>query len=310
MRTVLLESLKGKAAVLRNEATLRPILKVNGVGDFAAKSPLYEWLQWVAPPNERVTRAVTAGISSCAGGVTYSMGDDNLPDVVIMWHVDGNLTVPVQPLIRQLWPDLAKCPPLRTIAYIYPAAWELDKYREDNLYPHEIRDRCETVYLVRGTHLYHARAVVNCSADFFGVDVSDPANVALVFSHDINPHRVGAFKMAAEEEIPGMVVDVEDGVYGEVDLLNKQKPSREALTQFKTKLQNVKEYQKTDEDIKKASPTCRLPLTDAVFQELVKRGTVAGTPGFFCGEKADRVLMHIKDEMTLEDRFTTGNVQK
>jgi hypothetical protein len=304
---------KANAANLKNAVTLRPTLEIQGVGDFDSGSPYFGWNQYVAPAIFPVSRAVTGGISSCAGGVTYSMTKDGMPDIVILWHIDGAYSIPVRDLIRQLWPDLEKCPPLRTIAYIYPVASELDKYRKENLYPAEIFDRCETVFLIRGTHIYHKEFVVNCSSNLFGVDVSDPANVSLIFTHDINPHRLGSFEHPLDTELPGMVVDIPDGIYGDYNLMDNPAPDKAALLRFKASLAVTSQKIAADDRIKKASLTCRLPITDAVFKDLAKRGTVASTTGYFSGDKGEQILgrrsLDGKSGIVAQ-RYTVGRVWK
>jgi hypothetical protein len=308
----LTKTMNGSSADLKKLLNLPPTLRLEGVGDFACKEPFFGWLQFVAPVNQRVSKAITGGISSCAGGVTYSMTKEGNPDVMIMWHIDGSCTIPVRHLILQLWPDLAKCPALRTIAYIYPTASELDKYRKDNLYPEEIQDRCDTVFLIRGTHVYDSEFVVSCGSDFFGVDVSDPDNVAIVFSHDINPHRLGSLKGATDGDLPGLVLDVQDLVYGDYDFLNKQKPDKSNLTTLRNSLRDNEAVvrPKMNGEMIKASLTCRLPITNAVFDDLAKRGTVAGLAGFFCGDKSDQILGKSSLEKVEKNRFTPGLVRK
>ncbi len=305
--------IKNSGTALKNTVSLRPTLEMKGVGDFDCGSPYFGWQQYVAPAITPVSRAVTGGISSCAGGITYSLTKEGLPDIVILWHVDGAYSIPVRDLISQLWPDLGKCPPLRTIAYIYPVASELDKYRRENLYPDEIQDRCETVFLIRGTHLYHKEFVVNCSSDLFGVDVSDPADVSLIFSHDINPHRIGSFQTARDTELPGMVVDVPEGVYGDYSLLDNPAPDKATLTRFRTTLEAAQGKIDASGRLSKASTTCRLPITDKVFKDLAGRGTVAGSTGYFSGDKGEQILarrpMDGKSGIPAQ-RYTTGKVWK
>jgi hypothetical protein len=240
------------------------------------------------------------------------MTKDGKPDVLLMWHIDGTCTIPVRHLILQLWPDLAKCPALKTIAYIYPTASELDKYRKDNLYPQEIHDRCDTVFLLRGTHVYDSEFVVSCGSDLFGVDVSDPDSVAMIFSHDIGPHRLGSLKSATDGDLPGLVLDVQDLVYGDYDFLNKQKPDKSNLTTLRNSLRDNEAVvrPKMNGEMIKASPTCRLPITNAVFDDLAKRGTVASLDGFFCGDKSEQVLAKRSLEEVEKNRFTPGLVRK
>lgn len=134
---------------------------------------------------ERYPLAVahTAGISSCAGGVTFDAGGKE-PEWLIVWHVDAMPACPVRRIVEMIWPRPKDRPPLRSIGLIYPDPAELNKYRKVNLYPKESLENSETVFLVRGAHLYHGRVASNCGADVFGVDFS--AGLSLVGSYDLS----------------------------------------------------------------------------------------------------------------------------
>lgn len=142
------------------------------------------WNQYFFPRGIVVNKAVTRGISSCAGGVTFACDKDGPPSVIILWHIDAGPSVPVKALIHQLWPDLERCPDLRTLAYVFPDQGEPNKYRDSMMYPAAIRDRCKTVFLSRGPHLGVSTFNVGSGSDYFGV-VAAKGVMDLCFTHDI-----------------------------------------------------------------------------------------------------------------------------
>ena len=47
------------------------------------------------------------------------------------------------------------------VALVYPSPWELNKYRPDNLYPATVADKCQSVFYLRGRHLYGTNVVTS-----------------------------------------------------------------------------------------------------------------------------------------------------
>jgi hypothetical protein len=174
------------AAVLRVSARNAP-----GIRDFdkgrdagpparASADPWYEY----EPGDLPIVTAITNGVSSCAGGVTFST--ENPPNVIVLWHVDAPPSVPVQNALAVAYPDITACPGLRTIAVVHPSAWELNKYRAENIYPAEVRDTSQIVWLLRGTNLYSNTVAMVSGCDLFGLDLSNPDAPALTFSYDLD----------------------------------------------------------------------------------------------------------------------------
>jgi hypothetical protein len=155
------------------------------------------WDQYFLPPGMKITKAITQGISSCAGGVTFANDAKGRPSAIILWHIDFPPWVPIKEIVQQLWPEPKECPDLRTVAFVYPDCAELNKYRPAMIYPEPIRDRCETVFMTRGDHLGVEDFSLGSGGEYFGLDLADRGHADLVFTHDLNKRTEMVGKRAA-----------------------------------------------------------------------------------------------------------------
>ena len=286
-------------AVLQEWSILRePVAIVDGTADFDYSStPSPGWCQISFEEDELpLTHAITSGISSCAGGVTFTVNDGS-PDVILFWHVDASPTVPVKDVIAELYPDLEKCPALRSIVSIHPSVAEMNKYRKDNMYPRSIRDRCETVFLARGSHLYDELSAVVCGSDDFGVDVTDPDNVCLVFTNDMDK-RTYTEKTVDSRTESGLSIGLCDhraNIYGDYRFKGKPIDDTSALKSHLARLFTAEVSEVTAHKAKHAK-VCRLTgLGSDLFDALQSAPTcftVLASPCFALGAKGDLEIGH------------------
>ncbi len=183
-------------------------IEVEGVKDFDLESgnrlaPGADWMRHVFDPPLKVTCVVTAGISSCAGGVTVTVDEDPAaPEHVILWHLDASLSIPLLCEMERVWPKGKGAPPMRSLAVVTPSLWELNKYRMDNLYPEAVVGDCNTAFLARSSHWYAEQPVV-AGCDLFGLDLRTAGQADLVFTYDIDKRTepLGMFRdVAADSE--------------------------------------------------------------------------------------------------------------
>jgi hypothetical protein len=172
---------------------------IAGQNDFEGFRPGTKggWDQYFLPPGMKISKAITQGISSCAGGVTFANDAKGRPSAIILWHIDFPPWVPIKEIVQQLWPEPKECPDLRTVAFVYPDCAELNKYRPGMIYPEPIRDRCETVFMTRGDHLGVEDFSLGSGGEYFGLDLADRARADLVFTHDLNKRTEMVGKRAA-----------------------------------------------------------------------------------------------------------------
>jgi hypothetical protein len=313
-----LEAEKEELARLRAEAAKRfargvlpPCATVDGSADFVrsrlsdtkpSEDPgagLWVWHQVVFKANEfPIDMAVTNGISSCAGGVTFTV-NDGPPDVIILWHIDAPPTVPVRAAIQELFPDLSKCPKLRTIASVHPSVWELNKYRKDNLYPRAVQERCETVFLARGAHLFDNYCAIIGGSQYFGLDLRDPKSVTLFFTNEFER----AFnERAIDKRTPaGLSVgllDYGDDLYGDYRFMGEPVDNRERLTAHLDRLEGGSQtLPAVNADTKKGRKLCEMrDLGVSLFDGLRGASTcrrVLDLACFAAGVKGDQQLAGI-----------------
>lgn len=195
--------------------------EVDGISDFdvGGGKPLASNITWnvhVFKAPLRLTHAVTAGISSCAGGVTVTSED--VPVHVWLWHLDANLSIPLLADMERLWPKGKDAPPMSTVALVYPSPWELNKYRPDNLYPATVAGKCQSVFYLRGRHLYGTNVVTSAGCNTFGLDLQAERRVDWVFTYDLdnrteivtNWHAL----LEASEDAPEVLAHLRDDLYG------------------------------------------------------------------------------------------------
>lgn len=303
-RAALNEKIHAAKEQLERETIRRmPDASVDGSADFDYDvKPQPGWRQIVLGPDElTLTHAVTMGISSCAGGVTFTAGEGP-PDVIIFWHIDAPPTVPVKEIIESLWPDLDACPPLRTIVSVHPSVWELNKYRKDILYPAAIRDRCDTIYLARGSHLYDSGCAVVAGSDYFGVDVSNPDSVSLVFTNDFEkrtPIERGVSQSSVAKLSIGLC-DFNENIYGDYRFQDKPIKDPSSFKEYLARLNDGDAVIEVRADKAKHGRVCRLPgLGLGLFDALKSAAgckAVLDLGCFALGEKGDQELGGISAE--------------
>jgi hypothetical protein len=284
---------------------------LDGVADFdTAGKPLtpeqVAWKQFLFKPPLKVSQAVTTGISSCAGGVTFS--SEKTPEHIFLWHVDGNLSIPLRPELERLWPGGEGMPELRSVVSVCPTLWELNKYRPENLYPAGTLGRCRTVFLPRSCHLYGTHPMV-AGGLRFGVDVSD-GDLALVFTYDLEMRLEPLTKWRGAEpaDLPGILVDFGDNLFGMYRDGGAKVDTPEAMGKYITAM--TLEDRQARNDIKHrlrqhANKSCRVPALNADgFETLAGEATaLLATDCFYAGEKGDQEL---SDDHN--DRWATGSM--
>ena len=325
-RELLMKEIAAARKKLEKQSILRePEATIRGSSDFDyTAEPVPGWHQVVFTPGEiPLTQAVTVGISSCAGGVTFTA--EKLPEVIIFWHIDASPTVPVKTIIEQIWSDLDTCPSLRTIASVHPSVWELNKYRKDNLYPEAIQARCETIFMARGKHLYDEGCAVVAGSDYFGVDVTDPSNPVLMFTNDFDK-RVMSERRGDRSTTAGLsntLLDLKEDIFGDYrfddypiattdqleQYLNRLEGERDVVTKFSDLSEGLETtlYSKLKagtmfvnkvcaDKVKHAKFCCLGGLGVGLFDALKKAPTclaLLDLDAFSVGQKGDQELAHL-----------------
>ena len=272
---------------------------MEGVKDFdtgtekGRLAPGKDWKQFLFKQPVKVSQAVTTGISSCAGGVTFST--EKIPEHVFLWHVDGSLSIPLRPELERLWPGGKGMPELRSVVSICPTLWELNKYRPENLYPAGTLDRCRTVFLARSCHLYGTHPMV-AGGLRFGVDVSD-GDLALGFTYDLEMRLEPLTKWRGAEpaDLPGILLDFGDDLYGMYRDGGAKVDGPAAMGKYIAAVTTQDRQERND--IKHrlrqhANKSCRVPAFNADgFQTLAGNTTaLLATRCFYAGEKGDQEL--------------------
>ncbi len=281
-----------------SEGLVEPVTAmVEGVKDFdTGGKPLgkgADWKQFLFKPALRVTHAVTAGISSCAGGVTIST--EKVPAHVFLWHVDGNLSIPLRPELERLWPGGKGMPDLRSVVSVNPSPWELNKYRPENLYPADTLDRCQTVYLPRSCHFYASYPVV-AGGDRFGVDVSgDAVTLAFTYDFDKRAEPLTQWRDPEDADLPEILLDFGVDLYGayrdqEAEIEDPKalaKYINDVLTGAPSERNAIKRRKRET-----ANKSCRVPaFTAASFETLAGAcSAFLQAECFHAGEKGDQEI--------------------
>jgi hypothetical protein len=104
-----------------------------------------------------LTGIVTQGVSSCNAGITFPNVAD--PDVIILSHVDGTPSVPIDAAIKRIRElDVAATRPataaFRSIFSAHPELAEIDKYSTESLVDADLRLDYEAVLLPRDGNLW------------------------------------------------------------------------------------------------------------------------------------------------------------
>jgi hypothetical protein len=305
------------------EQIARPVVRksvhsLDGDTDFGGPrgAPVTGWEQHLLEPGIVVSKAITQGISSCAGGVTYSLDKGERPKVVILWHIDFPPSVPLRAIIDQIWPDPELCPGLRTIAYVFPDSAELNKYRKAMIYPPAIADRSETVFLLRGDHLGVQDFNLGSGSEYFGLDLSSPERVDLVFTHDINKRSemVASRVDAADDANTSITISAfHRNVFGgyRYGPLAFEGHDRDAMRTYVTKVA------RTNDDEVKASKVaacevCRIEgLGPELFGALVEASRpVLDVPCLVLGERVELEFAHGDAEVIEGTRWKTGPLER
>ena len=265
-------------------------------GDRAQRlPPSTDWKQFIFHPPLPVAHVVTAGISSCAGGVTITTEDT--PEHIWLWHIDGSVPIPLKEDLARLWPDPRNVPDLRSVVVINPSPWEINKYRPPNLYPAAALGRCQTVYLARSCHFYAQYPVV-AGCDLFGVDVSAAAP-GLVFTYDFDKRTepLTPASGATAVDLPSLLIDFTDNLYGAYRdgdaVVNDPATMGRYLAGATTNNRDARVAIK-GRMIAGASKSCRVPgFNDTAFQALARQcRSLLETPCFHVGEKGDLEMAH------------------
>lgn len=289
--------------VTLKDVALTETLEALGVVDFqkVGGKPLTDpgitWRQYVFKDPVKITKAVTTGISSCAGGVTFSMED--IPEHVFMWHLDASLSIPLLLEMQRLWPDPKELPRFRTIALITPSPWELNKYRLDNLYPPEILDECQSVFMARGTHWTHELATVVAGGDLYGVDVSEPDQLDIVFTYDTDkraPELSNWQGLAAEsEDTPSVLSHFQDNLFGKLRYQDSKPADAGGMAEYvatttsrvKANVDDIKRFKR-----EQVNKSCRIPAVNAAVFKTINEVAVPliQSNTIFALEKGDTEL--------------------
>ena len=301
----------------QKDVIITPTQTLNGVIDFekvGGKTPEgvgVEWNQYVFEEPILINHAVTVGISSCAGGVTFST--EEVPEHLFMWHLDASLSIPILPEMQRLWPDPKDIPEFRTLALITPSPWELNKYRPDNLYPPEVLGKCGTVYMGRGAHWYHESATIVAGCDLYGVDVSKAGQADLVFTYDtekrapeLNPWRE---LKATDADAPGTLTHFTQNLYGTVRHDGKVPKNVTEMAEYSNVTNNtVREAVEVVKRFKRenVNKSCRVPgINHQVFKVFYEGAKpLIETDAVFAFEKGDPELAHRETP-----RWTPGSIE-
>jgi len=288
-----------RSAAVADGLELPVTAMMEGVKDFDTATekgrlaPGKDWKQFLFKQPVKVSQAVTTGISSCAGGVTFST--EKIPEHVFLWHVDGSLSIPLRPELERLWPGGKGMPELRSVVSICPTLWELNKYRPENLYPAGTLDRCRTVFLARSCHLYGTHPMV-AGGLRFGVDVSD-GDLELGFTYDLEMRLEPLTKWRGAEpaDLPGILLDFGDNLYGMYRDGGAKVDGPAALGKYIAAVTTQDRQERND--IKHrlrqhANKSCRVPALNAGGFDTLEGNTTAllATRCFYAGEKGDQEL--------------------
>ncbi len=254
--------------------------EVDGISDFdsgsgSRLSSNITWKVHLFKAPLRLTHVVTAGISSCAGGVTLS--NEKIPDHVWLWHLDANLSIPMLADMERLWPEGKGAPQMSTVGLVYPSPWELNKYRPDNLYPATVAAESNSVFYIRGRHFYSDNVVTSAGCNVFGLDLQTNAQVDWVFTYDLDNRTellTNWHDLAEDDEdAPEVLAHVVDDLYGTYRYDDEDPKTTEALVAYVGRLRgevdDVKRHKR-----RTTGKSCRVPsLSAATMANLAKLST-------------------------------------
>ena len=279
-------ALRGERAALVQKGLALDAEEVEGVKDFDLGGGKHllsgnDWKRHVFRVPLKMSCAVTTGISSCAGGLTFTT--EKVPEHVVLWHLDANLSIPLLTELERLWPkgkDKKEPPALRTVALITPTLWELNKYRPDNLYPPASLEACQSVFFARGSHWFAEQPVV-AGCDLFGVDARKAGQIDLVLTYDIDKRtepfsRWRGLEAGSEDTLPALT-HFRGGLFG---TYRYEKAAPKTPEELCTYIGRVTTPVVVDQALIKAdkrqnaNKSCRIPAMSAgVFEVIAKSAT-------------------------------------
>ncbi len=312
--------LKIEAEEVAKSAQRESIIRIAGESDFEGFRPGTKggWDQYFLPPGMKINRAVTQGISSCAGGVTFANEEGNRPSAMILWHIDFPPWVPIKQIISQLWPEPKECPDLRTVAFVYPDCAELNKYRPAMIYPEAVRDRCDTVFMTRGDHLGVEDFSLGSGGEYFGLDLSNRKRADLVFTHDLNKRTemVGKREAAHRDETKGdaeasiTLSAFHKNVFGRYRFegIPVKGHDRDAMRQYVTKVAKTDDDEVKNHKLGKCSVVRLAGIGPAMFDALHKASTpLLEAPCSMLGLRVEQEFGNATSEVQAERAWRTGH---
>ena len=271
------------------------------------------WDQYFLPPGMKISKAITQGISSCAGGVTFANDAKGRPSAIILWHIDFPPWVPIKEIVQQLWPEPKDCPDLRTVAFVYPDCAELNKYRPAMIYPEPIRDRCETVFMTRGDHLGVEDFSLGSGGECFGLDLADRAQADLVFTHDLNKRTEMVGKRAAAPGDADTSITLNafhQDVFGRYryEAIEVKGHDRAAMRLYATKVANTDDDEVKVHKLTKCSVVRLAGVGPALFEAMKAASTpVLEAPCFMLGLRVEQELAGATPEIQAGRAWRTGH---
>ncbi|WP_437648578.1 OTU domain-containing protein [Sorangium sp. So ce362] len=313
------------AAIFRRKADLLQkglvldFEEVEGIKDFELEGGKRlakgaDWKRHVFDPPLKLTCAVTAGISSCAGGVTVS-SEKGAPAHVFMWHLDASLSIPLLAEMERLWPKGDKAPAMRTLALVTPSLWELNKYRPDNLYPAKVVGDSGTVFLGRGPHWYGKQPVV-AGCDLFGLDLRTKGQLDLVFTYDIDKRTeaLGMWRhvVEASEDAPVVLTYFRDNLLGTYRYEDADPKTPAEMAQYIGRVSTevvldqaaIKRHKRVN-----SNKSCRVPQVSAGVIDAVAKHALPllELRRQLAAEKGDQELALDQVEEILKSRWAPGS---
>jgi len=288
--------------------------EVEGVKDFETGpgkhlSPGLDWKRHVFERPVCLTHAVTSGISSCAGGLTFTT-EKNGPQHLFLWHIDARLSMPMLCEYERLWPAGKDAPVMRSLAVINPSTWEINKYRPDNIYPATVVNDCATVLFARSRHWYvDSPTVAGC--DLFGVDVGKVGAVDWVFTYDIDKRISGLLSWTSlvdgSEDLAPLRAHFLADLYGAYRYNDAKPGTDKAMADYITTIAAggnqpaIKRHQRSN-----ANKSCRVPAISAATFEAISAHAqpLLTVERIYAGERGDWELAIAETE-----RWTPGTTR-
>ncbi|NER28670.1 MAG: hypothetical protein F6J89_13805 [Symploca sp. SIO1C4] len=209
--------------------------------------------KWYSFDSEKylLNHAVTQGISSCAGGVTFPYdSSDEVPEWILLWHLDAAVPVVLPVFLQVILQDVET--PLRTIVSAFPTAGELYKYRPEILYHgHKSPNSCQTIFIPRGANLYKDTSALIQGHENFGLQFNK-TDVKLVGTSEFNMSTMMSFAqkafskdLAAQDFVKILERDYLDNLFGTF----RYGKNLEEYLKLLNKLNSPKEREKIRSDI-------------------------------------------------------------